>query len=437
MTQKEAHYAAMAEKAIHEITKNQETWTAFLTTAAKFYKYPFLEQVMIHEQRPNATACAEYAFWNNRWGRSIKRGSKGVALVNYEGNKINLRYVFDVADTEERMNALPVKLWSLQDEHNETVQFALTKAYAVPNEKGLITQLERISQQQAAGYWEEHDIRHIVDGSLLEECDEDNLEVRFKRTVTVSVSYMLMSRCGIETESYFEPEDFAPIVELSTNETCKAMGIAVSQISQDVLRQIEVTIKNYEREHQAERNADYERDHLQTGRGRPSPEHRIDRRGENTAGQVRNDAEKISEGASSGTVQLLDDRRDTAPPIIGSRQGSKPLAGRDDARTGESGWSDRGTESQGSAEMGWIHEQLQGAGRRDYFNGTDLQLSFPALESVAEAENVANTSSAFSFVQSDIDQFLRYGGNTDRQRERVVAEFSNLLIPQSFLSTAA
>ena len=100
MTQKAAHYAAMAEKAIHEVIRNQETWTAFLTTAAKFYKYPFIEQVMIHKQRPNATACAGYDFWNNRWNRSIRAGAKGIALVSYEGKKPKpkLRYVFDVAD---------------------------------------------------------------------------------------------------------------------------------------------------------------------------------------------------------------------------------------------------------------------------------------------------------------------------------------------------
>ena len=240
---KTTHYAAMAEEAIHDVVQNQDTWKNFLRTAASFYKYPFLEQVMIHKQRPNATACADYNFWNNRWNRSIRAGSKGIGLVSYENNKPKLRYVFDVADTREREYSRPVQIWSMKPEHERSIQAELAKLYDVSPEK-LEMQFEQIAQKLASDYWEIHssDIKSIVPDSLLEEYDQ------FQQAVSVSVTYTLMIRCGINTDTYFESRDFSPVFNFNTSGAIKTLGTAVGNISERVLRQIENGVKRYQRD---------------------------------------------------------------------------------------------------------------------------------------------------------------------------------------------
>ena len=252
-------YAEQAERTARQITGSHLAWTAFLTTAARLYKYPYNEQLMIYMQRPEATACAEYDFWNEKMGRYVRRGSTGIALIDATGYKPRLKYVFDVSDTGGKENARRVNLWELKDAHTDSVSAMLERNYGVSGKNGLAEQFESVASQLAAEYWRDHsrDILGIVADSYLEEYDDYNIEVAFKNAAAVSITYSLMSRCGMQPEDHFEHEDFFSIFDFNTPRTVAALGTAVSEINEQVLRQIEVTIRNYEREHSAERTAEH------------------------------------------------------------------------------------------------------------------------------------------------------------------------------------
>ena len=238
-------FAQMAEQAACQLTGSRERWTAFLTTAARLYKYPYDEQLLIFAQRPEATACAEYGFWNEKMRRYVRRGSKGIALIDASGGEPRLRYVFDVSDTGGGENSRRPFLWELNPEHEDAVSAMLEREYDVPGDKGLADQLERIAAQMADEYWQDNrrDILYIIDDSYLEDYDEFNIGVQFRSAATVSITYALMSRCGLEPDEAFEHEDFLSIFDFNTTATVSALGTAVSELSQQILRQIEVTVK--------------------------------------------------------------------------------------------------------------------------------------------------------------------------------------------------
>ena len=217
---KTAYYTQMAEVAARQVTGSREQWTAFLTTAARLYKYPYNEQLMIYKQRPDATACAEYDLWNETMRRYVRRGSKGIALIDNTGSRPNLRYVFDVSDTGTRKNSRPVNLWAMKDEYVPAVQEALESAYGVEAGAGLDEQIEKIASRLASEYWDDNKeaILGIVDDSFLYGYDEFNVEVSFRRAAETSIRYMLYSRCVEDPESYFEPEDFMAIDSVSSGE---------------------------------------------------------------------------------------------------------------------------------------------------------------------------------------------------------------------------
>ena len=175
-------YAELAERTARQITGSHLAWTAFLTTAARLYKYPYNEQLMIYMQRPEATACAEYDFWNEKMGRYVRRGSTGIALIDASGYKPRLKYVFDVSDTGGKENARRVNLWELKDAHTDSVSAMLERNYSVSGKNGLAEQFESVASQLAAEYWRDHsrDILGIVADSYLEEYDDYNIEVAFK-----------------------------------------------------------------------------------------------------------------------------------------------------------------------------------------------------------------------------------------------------------------
>ena len=252
-------YMQMADEAQRQIAGSYQGWTGFLSTAARLYKYPYAEQVMIHAQRPDATACAEYDFWNEKMGRYVCRGSKGIALIDSSGEKPRLRYVFDVADTGRTEQARTPYLWEYREEHADAVSSMLESRYDVSGENGPPNQLEHIAAQLANEYWNDYqrDILDIVDDSFLNGYDDFNVGVAFRNAATVSITYSLMSRCGLEPENRFDHEDFLPIFDFNTPAAAAELGTAVSRISGQVLRQIEVTIKNYEREKNAERSQNH------------------------------------------------------------------------------------------------------------------------------------------------------------------------------------
>ena len=429
MPSKTEFYRQMADHVATQLTGSWQEWAGFLTTAARLYKYPFHEQLLIYAQRPDATACAEYDLWNEKMGRYVRRGSKGIALVDDSGDRPRLRYVFDVSDTGTREHSRTPWLWKMKEAYQEPVSAMLERNYEVSGDN-LAQQLEAVAHKLAGEYWNEHrqDLLYIVDDSFLEEYDEFNIEVQFKAAATVSISYALMSRCGLKPERYFTHEDFMAIFDFNTPATIGALGTAVSQINQQVLRQIGVTIRNYEREQLAERSNHHEESHeLHPERRLPDSRPEAERTADEAPGQVRQDAESIPEGTPSHPLQPAADEREAVPAPHRDRRDRTEPSGADDAPAGERRGRDGAAESQRPHEVGGPDEHLQGTGRGDSDGGAYSQLSFFLSENeqiriIDEAENV-KTSSAFSFAQADIDHVLRLGGNTDRQRERVVAAF--------------
>ena len=435
-------YAQMADRTAEQITGSYQKWTAFLTTAARLYKYPYNEQLMIFAQRPEATACAEYDLWNKQMRRYVRRGSKGIALVDTSSDQPKLRYVFDVSDTSGGENSRRPYLWEYRQEHREVVSAALEQRFDVSGENGLADQMERVAAQLVDEYWHDNwrDIVGIVDGSFLEGYDDFNIGAAFRNAAVVSTTYALLSRCGMQPGDYFEHEDFLNVFDFNTPQTVAALGTAISQSSELVLRQIEVTIKNYEREKIAERSESHERTDLHPQRGlsdsRPEP----DRAAASPAGQVRQDAEGLLEGASSGAVEQPAAVREAVPPSAGDRRGSEQPTGTDDAGADEVSGRDGSAESQRPDEVGRADEHAESAGRGNDPHGTGVQLNmfdapagaqmsfFPSeaeqIQSITEAESV--TPSAFSMFisQDDIDHILRAGGNADAARMKIAAEFS-------------
>ena len=432
-------YAEQAERTARQITGSHLAWTAFLTTAARLYKYPYNEQLMIYMQRPEATACAEYDFWNEKMGRYVRRGSTGIALIDATGYKPRLKYVFDVSDTGGKENARRVNLWELKDAHTDSVSAMLERNYSVSGKNGLAEQFESVASQLAAEYWRDHsrDILGIVADSYLEEYDDYNIEVAFKNAAAVSITYSLMSRCGMQPEDHFEHEDFFSIFDFNTPRTVAALGTAVSEINEQVLRQIEVTIRNYEREHSAERTAEHgEQPDLHDERR--LHDSRPEDRGAGAAPrQVRADAPEVPEGASPHPLEPDDLGGDTVPAPAGDRAGGAEPSGADDAGAGGGSGGDGKPESPRPDEMGGPDEHLQGAGRGDYSGRADLritehparggQLSFFPTEAeqitaIEEAES-AQAPFAFSVSQAQLDHVLRLGGNSDNTRMVIAAAF--------------
>ena len=407
MPTKAEMYAQMAEKVAVQLTGSWQEWAGFLTTGARLYKYPYHEQLMIYAQRPDATACAEYDLWNDRMGRYVRRGSKGIALVDDSGDRPRLRYVFDISDTGTREHSRTPWLWTLNEEHTAPVMAMLERNYDVSG-GDLAQQLADVAAKLAEEYWADHrrDILPIVDGSFLEEYDEYNIEVQFKSAATVSITYALMSRCGLEPEQYFSHEDFMPIFDFNTPAVIGALGTAISQANQQVLRQIGVTIQNYERAKSAERSATHgEQPDLHSERGLPDSRPAPERAAAEAPGQVRQDAQSVPEAAPAHPLQPAADDREAVPAPSGDRRDGTEPSGTDDAAAGRGSGRDGSAESRRPDAVGGPDEHLQSPGRGDSDDGTYQQLTLnlflseaEQIQQIDEAESV-KTPSAFSFAQ--------------------------------------
>ena len=443
-------YSQMADDTARRITGSYQQWTAFLTTAARLYKYPYNEQLMIYAQRPNATACAEYSIWNDKMGRYVRRGSRGIALVDTSGYAPRMKYVFDVADTGGKENARSVNLWQLCEEHESSVCAMLEQNYQIPAKGGLAGQLSQIAEQMATAYWDDHsrEILGIVADSFLEEYDNDNIRMAFRSAASASISYMLLSRCGLSPEDWLEHEDFLSVFDFNTPQTAAALGTTASEISEQVLRQIEVTVKRYEREHSlqmqgAERTESHgERTDLHPERGLSDSRPDLERDGGAAVGQVRTDAEAVSDGASPDSLESDDSLGDAVPAPAGDRHGGEREIGDNDAGADEISGNHGADESNRSDALGGADEHLQSPSGGSDSERADLQLSltrgeqlslFPTeaeqIAYIAEAESATQFTnelqhpSAFSFGQEEIDHVLRLGGNSDNTRMVVASAF--------------
>ena len=407
-------YVQLAAQTVREISADGETWRSFLQTASTLYKYSFYDQMMIYAQRPDATACASFELWTNTMRRYVRRGAKGIALLDMTGDAPRYHYVFDAADTGMRKDSRSPFVWAVNEENSAVIGTMLEKEYEVSANRGLAGQLEEIAMQKAMDYWQEHqdELRDIVDGSLLMEYDELNLELAFRNTATTGVQYMLLSRCGLAEEHRFEPEDFTTILEWNTPQALTALGTAVSEISEEVLRSIEREARS------VERSRPYAE--LQNG------ERLSDSRPENPgragdAGQVRQDAQGVSEGVQKDDVQqpAADGRTD------GASDGNRPDGGRagepHGRRDGGGAGRERSAEGTRPDGVGRRDEQLESAGRGNRTERAGVRLNpgqTSLFETITEYGEGADDRavSAPSFISKALDTALRFGGNGEDTR---------------------
>ena len=431
MPSKTEEYLALAQRTANGLTRYWESWTDYLTTASRLYKYPFADQLMIYAQRPDATACADYDIWNNRMNRYVRRGSKGIALLDESSGFPRLHYVFDVSDTGVRRNSRDPDLWQYNDDLKQPVSEMLAATYGISGER-VSQQLADVAGKLVADYWDNNsgDILAIVDGSLLMDYDEAGVEMQFKSAAAISVTYTLLERCGLEPAGWFDKDDFQAIYNFSTPDSVYALGAAVSDMSREVLRNIERTVKTTIRRRNAERSQyEYEQQErdLLDRRGLPSPEP-DPQPAEDPAGQVRQDAPELPEAVSPGTVQFDAPERDAVPASDGTGADGREPDAADHGAASEAGPSPG--QSAESTDVGAAHEQPENAGRGTGDDGADLQLSFLDANIPTEAQQIEKinraesekTPSAFVLSQAEIENELRrHGSGFAGGKQRIMA----------------
>ena len=430
MPNKTEEYLALAQRTVNGLTRYWESWTDYLTTASRLYKYPFADQLMIYAQRPDATACADYDVWNNRMNRYVRRGAKGIALLDESSGFPRLHYVFDVSDTGVRRNSRDPEVWQYNDDLKQPVSEMLSKTYGISGDR-VSQQLADVAGKLVADYWDNNggDIRAIVDGSLLMDYDEAGVEMQFKSAAAISVTYTLLERCGFEPAGWFDKDDLRAIHEFSTPDSVYALGAAVSDMSREALRQIERTVKTTIRRRNAERSQhEYEQQsELHADRGLSSPEP-DPASAEDPAGQVQQDAPDLSEAAAPGTVQHDAPEREPVPaPDGGGADGREPDAADHGAASEAEPGTGQGAEPDG---VGAAHEQPESTGRGTGADGADLQLSFldavlpteaQQIEAIDRAES-EKTPSAFVLSQAEIENELRkHGSGFAGGKQRIMA----------------
>ena len=428
MPSKTEEYLALAQRTANGLTRYWESWTDYLTTASRLYKYPFADQLMIYAQRPDATACADYDVWNSRMNRYVRRGAKGIALLDESSGFPRLHYVFDVSDTGVRRNSRDPEVWQYNDDLKQPVSEMLAATYGISGER-VSQQLADVAGKLVADYWDNNggDIRAIVDGSLLMDYDEAGVEMQFKSAAAISVTYTLLERCGFEPTGWFDKDDFRAIHEFSTPDSVYALGAAVSECSRDVLRNIERTVKTTIRRRNAERSQhEYEQQErdLLDHRGLPAPEPDPAPAGEST-GQVRQAAPDVPDEPSPGTVPHDAPEREPVPAPDGAgADGREPDAADHGAASETEPGPGQGAESDG---MGAAHEQSESTGRGTGAERTDLQLSFLDANIPTEAQQIETidraesekTPSAFVLSQAEIENALRRGSNVEGSKLRI------------------
>ena len=429
MPSKTEEYLALAQRTANGLTRYWESWTDYLTTASRLYKYPFADQLMIYAQRPDATACADFDIWNNRMNRYVRRGAKGIALLDESSGFPRLHYVFDVSDTGVRRNSRDPEMWQYNDDLKQPVSEMLSKTYGISGER-VSQQLADVAGKLVADYWDNNgeDIRAIVDGSLLMDYDEAGQEFQFKSAAAISILYTVLERCGFEPAGWFDKDDFQAIYNFSTPDSVYALGAAVSDMSREVLRNIERTVKTTIRRRNNERSQhEYEQQsELHADRGLSSPEP-DPASAEDPAGQVQQDAPELSDAAAPGAVQHDAPEREPVPaPDGGGADGREPDAADHGAASEAEPGPGQGAASDG---VGAAHEQSESTGRGTGAERTDLQLSFfdahipteaKQIESIDQAES-EKSPSAFVLSQAEIENELRkHGSGFEGGKQRIM-----------------
>ena len=390
---------AMFNDEVGKVTSNLDNWTSFLRTASNNFKYNFVEQMLIYAQRPDATACAEIGFWNEKMHRWVNRGATGIALFDYSGSYQKLRYVFDVSDTNS-FYGYEVPRWEVKDRYHDEVAEALTNAFGDTADGGL----ESVIDDTARNMVEDNILDYLSTvndskyGSFLEELDDDNISIILKNALSASIGYMMMTRCGINADEYYDREDFEDVFNFNTPLSVISMGMAVSDIAEMGLREIESTVKNIEKnekkqnrtfvkaketeydegvktKNETERSNENVTDDLQTSGRLSNPEPDLTTRGERYSWEVRYAEEEIPSGTQESLFRTTDSegRTDENNQTDGNRSGTDD--GSAHGTVAEVTGSDGGTERAESDAVGSYDEQHQDDSRGNGSQGTDLQLS--------------------------------------------------------------
>lgn len=384
---------------ILKVAGSYEDWTSFLRCASNNFKYDFADQVLIYAQRPDATACAEIEVWNKRMNRWVNRGATGIALLDYSGNSQKLRYVFDVSDTNSYYG-YEVPRWKVKERYHDEIAQALINSFGEVAEG----ELESVIDDTARNMAEENVIDYIAalkesaDGSFLEDLDDDNIKVIFSNILAGSIGYMMMTRCGFNADDFYDFEDFKDIFNFNTPSTVISMGVAVSDIAEMGLREIEITVKNIQKNEQkrnrtfvkakeieydevakekthTERSNENGTDELQTSGGLQDPEPDITDRGEHYSWEVWYDEKEVSGGEQESLLHSADSKGRAYEDSQGNGAAGTGNGGTADRTDDEVAESDGITQGEQPDEMGSDDEQHSFYGGGNSPSGTDLRLS--------------------------------------------------------------
>ena len=445
----------LAAQTTERLTQSIDNWTSFLDSAAWLYKYPFHEQVLIHAQRPDATACAPIELWNGTFRRWVNKGSKGIAIIDDSGQKPTLRYVFDVSDTNTRYN-VPFSLWQTRPEYEAQIVEELQNHFgdigvedADFSSAVLGIAINAVSDNYR-DYYEE--LLKVADNSALADMSDDEISSTFMVLLMTSVAHTVFVRLGIDPAAIFHGDEYDSVTLFNSPDTIAQLGAATSDISEMVLRQIERSVRSMERQErdtlaksqQVLQNEDRKNERsvehgtqLQAERGLSDSRYRDGRAADGGNRQIRDDEEGVSQSPSEWNVQrtLASEQADRAS--AGDRQDGAGTGRTDDGADGESRWRDGELESPRPDAMGAAYEQHPTESRGNGDSGDSPQLSlFPSadeqIEQIEQAE--AEKSSAFSVSQADLDNELVRGTGFKNGKYRVYQFYQTIHAQQDALA---
>lgn len=399
------------------VVSNPQNWKAFLRSACRNYKLRFDEQLLVYAQRPDATAVLEIERWNGTFGRWVNKGATGIAVFDdVSRSRQRLIHYFDISDTHESRYSRPVPIWTMKPEYENEIIETLESTFGELKHKenlsaAVLSAAENATEDNLPDY--SRDLLYSVQDSFLEDLDEDNILYTFRKFVTNSVAFMLMERLGLETEDYFEREDFADVINFNTPATLNALGFATSDIAEMGLAEISKTVMSLERENRTiaeksnadynigkennERSSEYERTDLHDAGRLQTAEPDLAGTESNSDGTVRTDEGEVSQGEPQGNVlQSPDELYPERTPDRNGTEGNRD-GGSTHERDGEYGGRDRNAESNGYDELGTTDEQYPQQSSGDRIEGSNLRLDY--------------------YDRSHEDKSLPFFGNDDTIRE--------------------
>ena len=440
------------------VAKNPQAWQGFLSSACRNYKCRFDEQLLIYAQRPDAVAVAKLETWNRQFKRWVNKDSKGIAVFDPKGRRNTLKYYFDVSDTHEGYyGSRPVPIWQMDERYEQTVMERLSDRFGDVGSTDLASALMETAKNAVEDNLQDYfsQLKDCTKDSFLEELDDFNIEVIYRRLATNSVAFMLISRCGLDTNEFFDREDFADIVNFNTPATINAIGVATSDIAEMALREISQSIRNvqmaekdqnrtfaqrtqaqYDKDRQQPERSEYnERNHLQQTGGLSYSRPNITDRARASAWQVRFDAQGLSGEAQASDLSQSADIGQAERASARGRADSTPEVGASDEAALSRAGRDRGTERESTDAVGRTDEQHpQPSGGSDT-DRTDLQVSVAKedevrvnlptvdeqIEMIAKAED--EKASAFAISKEDIDSVLQKGSGVADGKYRIYRQF--------------